>query len=167
MPLTTRMTRRSVAFGFAAIASGGAIVRFAGAQTLDASPEGDLATPDASPIALPQGPLGEQLQWLQDSLNAEGGVSAEEVATHLAPSYTDLTPDEIADVITTLGSEGGPYSIDTSTMIMTMDFPPTLASFTIYGESGGVLNGGMSIDRDSGLISGFELISGTAATPTL
>ncbi|MEJ7840056.1 MAG: Cpe/LpqF family protein [Thermomicrobiales bacterium] len=167
MPLTTRMTRRSAAFGFAALATGGAFVRFVGAQSPEVLPEGDLATPKASPIALPQGPLGEQLQWMEDSLNAEGGVTPEEVASHLAPTYTDLTAEEIADVITSLGAEGGPYEIDTSTLIMTMDFPPTLASFKVYGESGGILSGGMTIDRDSGLIGGFELISGTAATPTL
>jgi hypothetical protein len=160
----SRVSRRAAGIGIASVVTGGVLNRFAGAQTPEASP--GSASPVASPVGYPQGPIGEQLQWLEESLNAEGGVTAEDVTPHFAPDFLETTPAEsIAEQITALGAEGGPYAIDTQTMIMTMDFPPTNASFTINGESGGVIHGGMSIDRDSGLIRGFVLEWAPTATP--
>ena len=164
MNFETRISRRAAEIGIATVVSGGVLARFASAQTPETSP--DTASPEASPIAFPDGPLGEQLQWLEESLNAEAGVTVEEVTPHYVLEFLETTPVEtIAEQITALGAEGGPYAIDTETMIMTMDFPPTNASFTINGESGGVIHGGMSIDRDTGLIRGFVLEWAPPATP--
>jgi hypothetical protein len=156
------LNRRSAAAGLATIVGGGFLTSRLGlAQTPEASPAD--ASPEASPVAFPEGPLGEQLLWLEDALNSEGGPTVEEVESHLAPGAADLAPaEEIAATITELGAVGGPYAIDWNSMIMTMDFPPTHASFTINGETGGTLQGGITIDRDTGLIGGFGLESADA-----
>jgi hypothetical protein len=160
--LHRRINRRTALIGIGAAATAGlGATRLVLAQT----PEG---SPEASPAAqtFPQGPLGEHLQWLQDALNTEGGPTVEEVQEHLAPESEDLpSAEEIAATITELGAEGGPYTIDTETMIMTMDFPPSHASFRIHGEAGGKLNGGLVIDIDSGLIRGFSLSRAGEGTP--
>ena len=159
-----RITRRTAGLGLATAISGIAVARSADAQTPEASPE--VGTPEASPIAFPQGPMGEQLVWLQDALNSETGVEVDEVEAHFTPEFLATTSAEsVAALITEFGAAAGLYAIDTATMITTMDFPTTNASFDIVSETGEIIRGGINIDRDSGLINGFGLEWTSEATP--
>ena len=109
--------------------------------------------------------MGEQMVWLQDALNSETGVGVDEVEAHFTQEFLATTSAEtIAALITEFGAAAGPYTIDTATMIMTMDFPTTNASFNIVSETGEVIRGGINIDRDSGLINGFGLEWSSEAT---
>jgi hypothetical protein len=121
------------------------------------TPEG---SPEASPIALPTGPLGDQLAWLLQALNyaplEQPALSADEVAQHLDASF-EGTADEVTVLITGLGAIGGPWIYDTSSMITTRDFPPSHAGFTIIGAADGMLQGGLTVNAGSGLISALEL----------
>jgi hypothetical protein len=160
-------TRRTVLAAGATMALGGASLhRYGLAQT----PEPDAGTaatpgasPQASPAAFPEGPLGLALAWLTDALNTEGGPTVAEVEAMFSPEFLANTPaDAVAVTIAELGAMGGPWAIDTDTMIMTMDAPPSNASFTVREPGGMELNGAVTINHSSGLIQNFQL---EAATP--
>lgn len=152
----TTFDRRAILAGGASLIAGGLVAsRLALAQTPDTSPD---ASPVASPIALPEGPLGTAIAWLETAMNTPGGPTEEDVMAAFSPIYLEaMPPADIIALITSFSGIGGPWTIDTTSMIMTMDFPPTNASFFIDEPGGQRLHGGISIDRDSGLIGAFTL----------
>jgi hypothetical protein len=157
----TRITRRTFVVGSTGVATGAFITsRLSSAQTPEASPA-------ASPAALPEGPLGTAIAWLEVALNAPGGPGEDAVMAAFSPIYLQaMPPADIIAVITSLSGIGGPWSVDTSSMIMTMDYPPSNASFFIDEPGGQRLHAGISIDGESGLIGALTLEpAGAEASP--
>ncbi len=138
---------------------GGSLVA---AQTPEASPE-------ASPIAipnLPQGPLGEQIQWVVDLLNGDpADITVEEIEAHLTPAFLDAVPaEEIVDGFLQVGGSR-PLTIEDDLFITTMDLPATNGRFVLVGGDGSRIDVSIQIERDTGLISGLLFEAASEATP--
>ena len=132
------------------------------AQTPDASPP---ASPDAT--ILPEGPLGQQIQWLLDSLNAPANsASADPIEKHVSPDFlATMSADTLATDFLKLNADLGPFTIKDHSLITTMDLPATHASFVLVGKKGTEVHTGLTIDRDSGLVSGLTFEIERGATP--
>jgi hypothetical protein len=129
------------------------------AQTPAASPEAD---------AFPEGPLGEQAQWILEVANAgPGSIKAGEIESHFHISYFEETSmSEIFTLLSDLQSAGITYEIDFSTFITTMDLPASNGRFIMIGSDGSETEVSIQIDRESGLIVGLYIGPvGGAATP--
>lgn len=139
---------------------------FFGAPVMpDASPEAipagsEAATPEASPesgLVLPQGALGEQIQWLLDSVNGTAPLTEADVAAHFTPEFLATTPAATVIEQITLARTAAPLSVKDNLIIMTMDFPPSTGGFVLQGTGGNEFQAGVTIDVESGLIRGFSI----------
>ncbi len=127
-------------------------------------------TPAASPeaSAFPDGPLGEQAEWILEVANAgPGSIKAGEIESHFHISYFEETPmSEIYATLSDLQSAGITYEIDFDTFITTMDLPATNGRFIMNGSDGSQTEVSIQIDRETGLIVGLYIGPvGGAATP--
>lgn len=123
-------------------------------------------TPDATP-QLPEGPLGAQIQWLLNTLNAPANSpSTEPIEQHVSPDLLATLPaDKLAEDFLKLHADHGPLVIKDDSLITTLDLPPTHASFVLVGTDGAEIPTGLTIDRETGLISGLSFDLETGATP--
>ncbi|MGB3305175.1 MAG: alpha/beta fold hydrolase [Thermomicrobiales bacterium] len=123
-------------------------------------------TPDATP-QLPEGPLGVQIQWLLDTLNTPAdSPSTEPIEQHVSPDFLATIPaDKLAADFLKLHAEHGPFVIKADSFIMTMDLPPTHSRFVLVGSDGTEIPAALSVDRESGLITGLSFDLETSATP--
>ena len=144
------------------------IVALLGAYSVSAqTPE---ASPEASPVAgsiLPEGPLGEQLQWIVDTANAGAGkITIEQINEHFDPVFFEETPMcDVFKILAALQSAGITYEIDPIGAITTMDLPASNGRITLNGSDGSQISVSVQIDRDSGLIVGLTIEPVTDATP--
>ncbi|MEJ7902421.1 MAG: Cpe/LpqF family protein [Thermomicrobiales bacterium] len=128
-----------------------------------------VATPEASPVAggqLPDGPLGEQIQWLVNLLNGDPAeITGDEIEAHLTPAFLDAAPAEeiVEGLLQVAGSR--PFAIDDDLIITTMDLPATNGRFVLVGNDAMRIGVSLQIDRDTGLIAGLMLELASDATP--
>ncbi len=129
------------------------------------------ATPEATPVmelSLPEGPIGEQAEWLLGVANAgEGALRLGDVNTHFHPSYFEgNSMPELYSQLSELQSAGITFEIDLETFIMTTDEPSTQGSFILVGSDGSLTEMHITIDPESGQITDFMLMSdGAEGTP--
>jgi hypothetical protein len=152
-----RLSRSITSLAFVA-----AIAVLAGAQGLMAQ------TPEASPEVpiLPDGPLGEQIQWVIDLLNGDpADITVEEIDAHLTPEFLAEVPaDEIVDGLSQVAGSG-PFIIEDNMIITTMDLPATNGWLVLVGDDAVRIEVSIQIDRDSGLITGLLVEPASGATP--
>ncbi|MGB3327736.1 MAG: Cpe/LpqF family protein, partial [Thermomicrobiales bacterium] len=98
-----------------------------------ASPEASPAASPASGLVLPQGALGEQIQWLLDSVNGTAPLTEREVAAHFTPEFLATTPASRIIEQIELARTAAPVSVKDDLIITTMDFPPSTAGFVLQG----------------------------------
>ncbi len=126
--------------------------------------------PEADPAILPQGPLGEQIAWLVETLNTDPATyTPDELAAHFAPVFLASVPaGQLPLLFTQLQQQLGPSRIEPGPMMTTRDMPPTNARFVLIGDTGLRVLVTLNVDRDSGLIDGFFVAPAPAplsATP--
>ncbi len=115
---------------------------------------------------LPQGPLGEQIQWVVDLLNGDpADITVEEIEAHLTPAFLDAVPaDEIVDGLSEVAGPR-PFTIEDDLIITTMDLPATNGRFVLVGDDAARIEVSIQIDRDTGLIAGLLVEPASEATP--
>ena len=133
--------------------------------TFSTAPTTEAATPEvaavASPVAsipdLPDGPLGEQIQWLVDLLNGDAAnITADAVEPHVAKVVLNEVPAaDLAAILVDVASQAAPLMVEPNTLVTTRDMPPTGAQFVLAGRDGVRLPTSLSVDRESGLITGL------------
>jgi beta-lactamase class A len=65
-----------------------------------AAPASSASAPVAEPVALPSSPVGQQAQWLLDTVNADEAVPVQETGERLAQAMLDAAPaEDIAAVL--------------------------------------------------------------------
>ncbi|WP_228511704.1 serine hydrolase [Clavibacter sp. VKM Ac-2872] len=140
----TRPSRRARAALALAIAAVTAL-----ATACSASPaEPATPAPVAEPVVLPGSPVGQQAQWLLDTVNAEDAVPVQETGERLAQVMLDAAPaEDVAAVLeqvragrpwtATAHEEQGPQSVT-----------------TIASEAAGTFDMQVAVD-DAGLIQGL------------
>lgn len=126
---------------------------------------------DASPTAgaaLPEGPLGEQIQWLVDYINTpESEAASVDLTTIFSPGVlADVSADQLQQILNNIRTELAPVTVDTETMVTTRDQPPTNANFYLVGEDGTQLPTSMSVDPASGMISSIWFAAPIPPAPT-
>jgi hypothetical protein len=126
-------------------------------------------TPEASPMAavqLPDGPLGEQIQWILDTANAGAGtITEEQINEHFSLDFLAETPlSEVLGALTDLQSAGITYELDPM-IITTMDLPASNGNFILIGSDESETRVSVQIDRDSGMITGLTVQPASDATP--
>jgi hypothetical protein len=137
-----------------------------GSQALSA--QTPAASPEASPVAvlLPDGPLGEQIQWLLDFANGEAD-QIPLIEEHFSPEFFAEAPsEETIAALTALQTAGIDYEIDPDSIITTMDLPASNGRFILIGSDGSLTEVSVQIDRDSGAIRGLLIQPATDATPS-
>ncbi|MDQ3655094.1 MAG: Cpe/LpqF family protein [Chloroflexota bacterium] len=128
------------------------------------------APPEASPVAgapLPDGPLGDQIQWLLDTANAgAGSITTEQIDEHFDGAFIEeVTIEEILSVLSGLQLAGVTYEIEPNSVITTMDLPATNGRFILVGSDGSRTEVSVQIERDAGLIVGLLIQPASEATP--
>jgi hypothetical protein len=98
--------------------------------------------------------LGEQITWVIDNLNA-GTFDAEGVTAHVAPVLLEQAPAEQLAVTLLQIAGMGPFAIEPDSLVSTRDLPPTNARFTLAGQGGIRLAVTITVDRETGLITGL------------
>lgn len=128
------------------------------AQTLAASP---------AAASLPDGPLGDQIQWLLETANAgASAITVEDVEAHFDPAFFDVVPiDDVVAVLADLQSAGVTYEIEPNSVITTRDLPATNGRFILVGSDGSRTAVSVQIEREAGLIAGLLLELASDATP--
>ncbi|MGC4107357.1 MAG: Cpe/LpqF family protein [Thermomicrobiales bacterium] len=122
-----------------------------------ASPQ---ASPAASPeagLVLPQGALGEQIQWLLDTVNGTTPVTEADVKARFTPEFLATTPASTIVEQIELVRATAPVSVKDNLIIMTMDFPPSTSGFVLQADNGSEFQTGVTIDVESGLIRAFSI----------
>ncbi len=127
---------------------------------------------DATPppdSGLPEGALGTQMQWLVDFINApEGDVATVDLAKNFAPwVLADVPADHLQQILSNIRTQLAPVTIDTETMVISKDAPPTHADFYLVGADGTTLATSMLIDPNTGLISSIWFATPVAPVATL
>jgi hypothetical protein len=131
------------------------------------------ATPVASPVAeiadLPEGPLGEQIAWLVELLNGDAGsITGDALEPRLADVIlAEMPAADLAEVIAEIAFQIAPVQVEAGTLVTTRDMPPTSAQFVLAGKNNLRLLTTLSVDSESGLISGlfFQPAAEPGATP--
>ena len=164
--MTSPISRRRllVPIAVAAALATGLFGAYAGtAQTPSVSP---AATPAAS-TPLPNGPLGEQIQWLLDTANAgAGAITDEDIEAHFAPAFLEqVSIDDVVAVLSDLQSAGVTYEIEPNSLVTTRDLPATNGRFVLVGSDGSRTEVSVQIERDAGLIAGLLFAPASDATP--
>lgn len=164
--MTSPIARRRIFVPFAVAAA--LTAGLFGANTLAAQ------TPAASPVAspgasapLPDGPLGEQIQWLLDTANAgAGAVADKDIELHFAPAFFEEVPiDDVTAALSDLQSAGVTYEIEPTSVITTRDLPATNGRFVLVAGDGSRTEVSVQIERDAGLIAGLLIQPASDATP--
>src|SRR5215207_9101175 len=120
------------------------------------------------PVGLPEGPLGEQMQWLVDYINMPAADAASvDLTTKFTPGVlADVPADQLAAIIGTLRDQLAPATIDTATIATTRDLPPTGANFTLVGVDGTRQPVSMTVVPDTGLIGSIWFSAQLPPAPT-
>ncbi len=131
---------------------------------------GTAATPVASPdthITLPQGALGEQIQWLLGMIGgASPALSHATIAEHFTPGFLAQLPSEsLMNVLNQLVAGFGPLQIEDGSLATSRDNPPTSAMLIVQGKNHARFKVSIAVDRDSGLISGLLFQPALAVSP--
>ena len=127
---------------------------------------------DATPPAdsgLPEGALGTQMQWLVDYLDTpESEAATIDLTSRFAPwVLADVPADQLQQILSNIRTQFAPVTIDTETMVISKEVPPTNADFYLVSEDGTKLPTSLSIDRTSGLISSLWFAAPIAPVATL
>jgi hypothetical protein len=115
----------------------------------------------ASPVAaipdLPQGPLGEQIEWLVNLLNGDSnGITGDAIEPHLAPIVLAEVPaSDLAVIIGDIALQVAPVEVEPQSIVTTRDLPPTSSQFVLIGADSVRLLTTLSVDGESGLITGL------------
>jgi len=155
------MSRRSaLRLGLALpLALGGARIITASAQTPEASP--------AATGIYPEGPLGEQIQWLVETLNGDpANLDPTNLVTHVTTALA--SSPSAAGLVTKIGALVlvAPLTIENNAIVTTRDFPATNGSFVLVGADGSRTQISLTVDAESGLISDLTIEpAADAATP--
>jgi len=142
------------------VAAGGRLVA---AQTPEASP---AASPVAG-VVLPDGPLGDHIQWILDTANAgPGRVKVAELNDHFDVAFFETTSmPELFKTFADLQSAGITYELDPM-IITTRDMPASNGTFVLIGSDGSRTQVSLQIDVDTTLINSFTIApEGEGATP--
>ena len=124
------------------------------------------ATPEAA--GLPEGPLGEQIQWLVEYINLPAADAASvDLNTKFTPGVlADVPADQLAAIIGRLRDQLAPVTIDTASIVTTRDLPPTNANFILVGSDGTQQPVSMTVASHTGLISSIWFSAQLAPAPT-
>src|SRR5690606_15008636 len=101
-----------------------------------------LLTPVVSsaqtPVALPDGALGEQIAWLIETLNGDSAaITAEVLEPRFSPEIlAELPADALAPTLAGLAAQMAPFELEADSIVTTRDNPPTNASFVLAGAGG-------------------------------
>ncbi|MCO5220467.1 MAG: alpha/beta fold hydrolase [Thermomicrobiales bacterium] len=130
--------------------------------TAIASPEA-VASPGAGPF--PENEIGQQAAWTWELLQPSTmPVDPSEIEAHVDAALMAQAPaDQVAVGLDQLKEAYGPFTIEPDSVITTRDEPPTNLSYIIVGVDGTRLQVALTLDPDSGLLSGFLI---TPAAPT-
>ncbi|MGC4189748.1 MAG: Cpe/LpqF family protein [Thermomicrobiales bacterium] len=122
-----------------------------------ASPEASPAASPESGLMLPQGALGQQIQWLLDTVNGTAPITEADIAARFTPEV--LAETSAADIIARieLVRASAPVSVKDNLIITTMDYPPSTSGFVLQAANGSEFQAGITIDIESGLIRGFTI----------
>jgi hypothetical protein len=125
---------------------------------------------DATPAAagLPEGPLGEQMQWLVDYINMPAADAASvDLTTIFTPGVlADVPADQLAAIIGRLRDQLAPVTIDTASIVTTRDLPPSNANFILVGSDGTQQPVSLTVAPDTGLISSIWFSAQLPPAPT-
>lgn len=125
---------------------------------------------DATPAAanLPEGPLGEQIQWLVDYINMPAAdAAAVDLTTKFTPGVlADVPADQLAVIIGNLRDQLAPVTIDTASLVTTEDLPPTNANFVLVGRDGTRQPVSLTVAPDTGLIGSIWFSTQLPPAPT-
>ncbi len=110
-----------------------------------------------TPVALPEGALGDQVAWLIETLNGDpAGITAEVLEPRLSPEFlAELPAEDLAPSLAGLAAQLAPFELEADSIVTTRDMPPTTASFVLAGAGGVRLATTVVIDSQSGLITGL------------
>jgi beta-lactamase class A len=94
-PRPSRPARAAIALAVAAVT---ALATACSASPAD--PTGPASAPAAEPVVLPSSPVGQQAQWLLDTVDADDAVPVQETGERLAQVMLDAAPaEDIAAVL--------------------------------------------------------------------
>ncbi len=152
------------------VRSGIALLILALAGFMTGAPTGIIAQ-DATPettAGLPEGPLGERIQWLVDYLNLpEDEAAAVDLTTVFTPAVlADVPADQLQAILSEYRAAYAPVSVDSSAIATSMDAPPTVANFTLIAANGTQIPTSLSVDPASGMISSLWFSAPLAPAPT-
>ncbi len=126
---------------------------------------------DSTSVAegLPEGPLGEQMQWLVDYINMPAADAASvDLTTKFTPGVlADVPADQLAAIIGRLRDQLAPVTIDTASIVATENLPPTGATFNLIGRDGTQQPVSLTVDPESGLISSIWFFAQLPPVATL
>ena len=188
--LQNRLTRRAgLAFATAFVAAAGStsILAREAASTPASStdcacgstlPAQDAATPAASPVAaaseLPEGALGDRIQWLLDLINGDqNAITAEALTPEFAGEMLEVVAiEDLAAVIAEVAIVAAPLTMQSGQIAVLPETPPKTAVFRADGRDGVVVQITISVDPETGQVTGlafkplgFTLDTPAAATP--
>lgn len=150
--MQNRVSRRTT-FGIAA-----GLLAVAGTTRVFAE---DAATPSASPAAvasnLPEGALGDRIQWLLDLINGDAAaITAEAIAPEFSAEMLEAaSAEELAAVIGEVASKAAPLTIQEGQIATLPETPPTTAVFRADGRDGVVVQITVSVDATNGQVTGL------------
>ncbi len=171
--LQNRVSRRTslgLAAGFIAVAGSSHVFAEDAASTPAATdcscgsslPAQDAAaSPAASPVAtaidLPEGALGDRIQWLLDLINGDpAAITADAIAPEFSAEMLEAaSAEELAAIILEVADKAGPLAIQEGQIATLPETPPKTAVFRADGRDGVVVQITISVDTDSGQITGL------------
>ena len=124
------------------------------AQDAAASP---AASPVAAAIDLPEGALGDRIQWLIELINGDpAAITAEAIAPEFSAEMLEaVAAEEIAATILDVADKAGPLAIQEGQIATLPETPPQTAVFRADGRDGVVVQITISVDTDSGQVTGL------------
>jgi alpha-beta hydrolase superfamily lysophospholipase len=126
------------------------------------------ATTAQTPVDLPQGALGSQIQWVLDILNGDpADITADAVEAHASEEVLGQVPaDALALTLVELAAEVAPVEIEPHSL-STEGTPPSLARFVLLGSGGVRLATTLAVDPGSGLIAALWFSPAPVAEPSI
>jgi alpha-beta hydrolase superfamily lysophospholipase len=126
-----------------------------------------LFTPVATaqaPVDLPEGALGNQIQWVVDLLNGDPAqVTADEVEAHVSPEVlAGVSAETLALTLLELSAEIAPAQIEPGSLV-SEGAPPARARFVLAGEGGVRYHTSITVEPGSGLIAALWFSPAPAA----
>jgi hypothetical protein len=116
-----------------------------------------VASPAAAIPDLPQGALGEQIQWLINLLNGDSNsITGDIIEPQMAPIVlAEVSTSDLAIIIGDIALQVAPVAVEPQSIVTTRDLPPTTAQFVLVGKDTIRLLTTLSVDGESGLITGL------------